>query len=209
MVSKYGRANPPACFIVVAAVILVLGCYLMWNGALQWFRAAGSPSVAATRGALAQLSATPTRATLVFGPTRTPVPPCQEFEIWSADARVRDCPSLQCERRLLLYYQDKVCVYGRAEPDTDGEYPTAQEWYVIDLNPDGAFRDLAYIHESVVRPVNPTPRPSQTFTPLPTVTITPSYTPLPSSTPDNNTPTPTETPIPAPSLTPTIPRQQF
>lgn len=207
MVSKYGRANPPACFFIVAAVILVLGCYLMWNGLLEWFRAAGSPSVAATREAEAQLSATPTRVPLLSGPTRTPVPACQEFEIWSADARVRECPALQCERRVVLYYEDKVCVYGRAEASED--YPEGQEWYVIDLNPNSAFRDLAYIHESVVRPVNPTPRPSRTFTPLPTVTITPSYTPQPTSTPDNRTPTSTETLTPTPPITPTISRQQF
>lgn len=205
MVSKYNRTNPPACLMIVSAVVLVVGCFLLWNGVLSWVRAAGDPRVAATREAQIALSATPTRVVLNV-PTRTAVPPCEEFEIWSADARVRECPSLQCERRVILYYEDKICVYGRAEAQT--EYPDAQEWYVIDLNANGAFRDLAYIHESVVRPANPTPRPSQTFTPLPTITITPTWTPLPSVTPDNRTHTLDPTPssiIP----TPTIPRPAF
>lgn len=179
----------------------------MWDGLLQWFRAAGSPVVAATREAQLQQSITPTRFVLAV-PTRTPVPECQVFEIWSADARVRECPDLQCDFRLMLYYEDRVCVYSKVQPG-ESDYPNAEDWYVIDLNPNGAFRDLAYIHESVVRPVNPTPRPTQTFTPLPTITITPSYTPRPTDTPDLRTPTPTDTPSPTPLITPTIPRREF
>lgn len=208
MISRYGRSRPPSCLIILSAVVLVVSCYLMWNGVLEWFRAAGNPSVGATRQAQLELSATPTKVELLTGPTRTSVPPCQEFEVWSADARVRDCPSLQCERRLVLYYEDAVCVYGRVLPG-ESEYADSEEWYVIDLNPNGAFRDLAYIHESVVRPTNPTPRPSQTFTPLPTITITPTHTPMPTITQDARTPTPTDTLVPTPLITPTIPRREF
>jgi hypothetical protein len=81
-------------------------------------------------------------------------------------------------------------VIGRAD---DNQYFDAEDWFVIDLNFGQLFLEVGYMHESVIKPRNPTPRPSQTFTPLPTITLTP--------TPRFSTPTPgpevTGTPTPA------------
>ena len=53
------------------------------------------------------------------------------------------------------------------------------EWYSIDLNPSTRRIELAYMHESIIEAVNPTPTPSitptpsNTVSPPPTVTLTP------------------------------------
>jgi len=73
---------------------------------------------------------------------------------------------------------------------------TDDEWFIVDLDDSQFFTTLGYMHESLLRPLNPTPTPSITNTPLPTLTPMPSNTPLP-------TPPPTDTPNPATPATPT------
>lgn len=207
MVSTYRRSGPPRIVIVVLGMGLVFSCYLMWNGFIDFLEAGGDRNVAATQAAESRRD-TPTFAppTVNVGPSPSPYPSCINFEVWAASGTIRECPDFSCERRDTLYYEDQVCVYGVAEDD---DFFSADEWYLIDLNPNGAFRDLAYMHESVLRALNPTPRPSRTYTPLPTVTLTPTRvtdTPAPSATPNPQTP-PTATPTPP--ITPTLTRREF
>lgn len=204
------RKTPNGCVILPTAVALVLACYLIWLGGLDWLENAGNPSVAATRQAenaeaTQTAIAPPTLRSLLLGPTRTAVPECQMFFVDAERGYIRECPALSCEPREIVTYQRELCVYGEALQNE--EYPDADEWYTVDLNPEGAFRDIAYMHRSLLSPLNPTPRPTRTFTPLPTITQTPSLTPpptLPSPTPRySSTPsaTPTITPVPSPSPT--------
>ena len=79
-----------------------------------------------------------------------------------------------------------VCATGRAPARTTtsarrgepgaghaGAFTSAAdnaEWYVVELNPEGAFRDIVYMHQSVIAAIDPTPTPTRTYTPLPTIT---------------------------------------
>jgi len=209
MITTYRRrSGPPSCIVLPGSILTVFICFLLWNGTLTWLDDVIDPFAAQTQSAvMATQSAVPTRPAFLSAPTRTPVPACLTFYVFADQGTIRDCPDFSCERRDVRVYDQEVCVYGRAVPSDD--YPTANEWYTIDVNPQGAFRDLAYMHFSVLKPRNPTPRPSQTFTPLPTVTLTPS----PSRTPIQPTFTPTEgqppTETPLPTYTPTVVRPNF
>src|SRR5690606_28027777 len=131
--------------------------------------------------------------------TYTPLPPCQWFEVTVERARYRACPSENndiCEARGSLELGTQVCVYERSKDNA--------AWYVVELNPEGAFRDIVYMHESVIKAVDPTPTPTRTYTPLPTITLTPSDTPGPVLTP-TPTLTPSATDTPDPATTPSAP----
>ncbi len=189
-----GRRGPPAWLVFLAAGALVIGGYLIWQG-LQSFLASGLRGVMeATQ--VAQATATayvqPT-STLRFtpAPTWTPVPPCQPFRVTVPEAIIRECASTRCAIRDVRHEGDEVCVLERD--------PVNTEWYRVDLEASAFFLDLAFMHESVIRAVNPTATPSRTMTPLPTLTPVPSDTPLP-------TPPPTFTANPAtpPTVTPTF-----
>src|SRR5262249_48854083 len=114
----------------------------------------------------------------------------------------RDCAKDSCETVRMPVYGDTICVYGPAATDPD--------WYEVNLQPEDVIPLIAYMHNNVIAPVHPTPRPTQTFTALPTVTDMPTVrptitpTPLPTDTPNLATP-PTRTPIP--TLTPVPPIQ--
>jgi hypothetical protein len=201
MVSTYQRKGPSGPFIVVSAIAVVMSCVLVWGLSFQWLQDSQEANQNSTLSAESTSRATP--PTSVFSLNApTEVPDCQSFEVAVNAATIRICPSEQCERRDIREFEDPVCVYSRAEPSE--QYPLADEWYIIDINPDGAFRDLAYMHQSVLRPINPTPRPSKTFTPLPTVTLTPSPTFEPQTFPSS-------TPTPSPTLpfTPTLAQVEF
>lgn len=209
MITTYRRrSGPPPLVVIIAALVTVFICYLLWNGTLAWMDTMLDPFGSQTQAAVqATQSVVPTRPAFLSAPTRTPVPACQTFYIFADRGTIRECPDFACERRDVRVYDQEVCVYGKASNSDD--YPTASEWYTIDMNPQGAFRDLAYMHDSVLKPRNPTPRPSATFTALPTVTLTPS----PSRTPIQPTLTPTEgqppTSTPYPTVTPTVLRPNF
>ncbi|NDJ84360.1 MAG: hypothetical protein GYB66_00600 [Chloroflexi bacterium] len=89
-----------------------------------------------------------------------------------------------------------VCVIGRAN---DPDYPDADEWYAILLDPDEILPEIYYMSEIVLRPRNPTPTLAPTREPFPT--ITPLAT-LANPTQDEAAPTPSLTP-PAPDGTET------
>lgn len=204
--SQYRSSGPSPLLIVLIGALIVFGGYYVWTGMLRFFedrgditaqvtrQAAASATVPAAAGGLGALPTIPVYATY------TPLPPCQWFEVTVERARYRECPSEDsevCASRGSLELGTRVCVYERSKDNT--------EWYVVELNPEGAFRDMAYMHQSVIKAIDPTPTPTVTYTPLPTITLTPSDTPGPILTPTPTlTPSVTDTPDPAtpPTQTP-------
>lgn len=191
-------AGPPLWLVVVAAAVLVFGGYFLWEGAKQYVNlsldamAEATPTVAASPTA-AQAGLPTQEARFTAMPTRTPLPECQDFQITVPEAIIRECPSTDCAISDVRREGDVVCVLER-------EY-TNPEWYIVDLDDSQFFTDLAYMHESIIRAVNPTLTPSMTMTPLPTATPEPSNTPLPTPAPTETPSTPL-TPTPSPTFTP-------
>ncbi len=194
---RRGGGGPPAWLIFLVAIALVFGVYYLWLGAQNFLRTGGQGVVEATERANIVATATaesvlPTRElTPILSPT--PIPECEPFVVIVPNARVRQSPSENSPIIDSYFENDEVCVLGRAAPDS--------EWYTIDQNPTTRRLELAYMHESVIQAVNPTPTPSSTPTPLPTVTATPSLTLTPVT--PTLTPHPTQTPNPATPDTPT------
>ncbi|MBN1680472.1 MAG: hypothetical protein JW966_09265 [Anaerolineae bacterium] len=181
--------------IVLFGAIVVFGGYYVWTGFLAFLEDEGDITAQVTREAFstATAEARPAFPTVYIPASFTPLPPCQWFRVRVDRAVYRECPSTddrECPRIDSLPINSEVCVYDRV--------PNNLEWYVIELNPGGAYRDTAYMHESVIEPANPTLTPSITFTPLPTVSPVPSQTSLPVSPA-------AETPVLPPSVTPAAP----
>ena len=210
---RHSRSGPPALLVFLLAVALVFGVYYVWQGVQTFLRTGGLGVVEATQRAEDVSTATAQgftpraafAATLL--PTSTDVPPCQDFRVSVPAGIVREGPSTGSAVVTQFREGEIVCVLGRE---------AGSEWYSIDLNPSTRRIELAYMHESIIEAVNPTPTPSDTLTPSntvsppPTVTRTPTIpptvtpSPLPSYTRDprwTNTPLPTLTPSPAPSET--------
>jgi hypothetical protein len=197
------QSGPPAWLVILAAALLVFGGYFIWIGTRNYMGAGlqalirPSPTPAAVQSPEAALPTLSQQFTPP--PSRTPIPACQEFQVIVPEAIVRECASTSCQIADTRYEGDVVCVLEPASTDP--------EWYVVDLDDSQFFTTLAYMHESLLRPLNPTLTPSMTMTPLPTVTPTPSRTPLPTPAPTDTpeasataTITPTFTPSPTPPL---------
>jgi hypothetical protein len=200
--------NIPAWVVVVAGLLLVFGGYYIWRGVIAFFESNGNITAPATY-AVSQKQ-TPTESqddvgTLDFSQVAPVAAPtqrvCQDFRVSVIRARVRDCPKDTCETISTPGQGTKICVYGPV--------PQAPDWYEINISPDEPLPRTGYMHSSVLEALNPTKRPTQTFTPLPTVTPLPSLTPtrtltpLPSHTPNPAVPatrTAVPTPTPAPPL---------
>ncbi len=186
---RYKGGSP--ILVALLAALLVFGGYFLWRGALTFLSTAGNITAPATATAAATVTLRPTRTfevppmNLVFG-TQPTARPCLEFYVTVVRARVRECPSERCETLEMPYQGNRICVYGRAEE--------APEWYEVNIYPNDPIPRRAYMHQSVIAAVNPTPRPSAT--PRPSITFTPSHTP---------TPLPSVTPRP---VTPTLPPMQ-
>ena len=187
-----GRRNgPPTWFIFLVGIAIVFGVYYLWLG-VRSFMASGMTVVESTRQAIEYATVTAERIEEleVFAPTPlptyTPVPPCQDFVVDVASAIVRKLPTTNSPIADTLSQDEVVCVIGK-EPDSD--------WYVVDDNPLTRRLEAVYMHEDIIRSLNPTLTPSVTFTPAPTVTNTPTFTP-------SNTPQITDTPTPNPNVTP-------
>ena len=219
MITTYGRSGPPTPLIIVIAIALVLGCFLLWLGTLRFLNAddEGQQSAANAPGDDSQSDGLV--PTFDLGPSPTPVPACQPYEVAVESALMRRCPDNSCDIRESLPFEATVCVYGRAEHE---DYTDSASWYVVDLNADGAFHDLVFMHESVLRPLEPTPiasptrlaLPTITPTPTPSVSITPPFgnvIPIPSVTPapPNVRPSPTLIPPPPIRPSPTLERPAF
>jgi hypothetical protein len=189
-------------FLIGAA--LVFGSYYLLQGAQTFIRTGGLGVVEATRQAEIIASATQQRATRIIAqitaqPTATPLPTCTDFRVIVPSAVVRSAPSLSAGIVRGFAQGEIVCVLWR-EPGS--------EWYTIDRDRSTRRRELAYMHESVIAPINPTATPPPTVTPPPTLTpsITPSQPPTepPSPTPRAAPTLPPPTPTPAPPFTPTL-----
>jgi hypothetical protein len=190
-------------------VALVFGLYYIWLGAQNFLRTGGKGVVEATERAVIVSTATaesalPTRQ-LTQPVSPTALPECEPFIVNVPNARVREAPSENAGTITSYNEGQEVCVLGRVSPDS--------EWYVIDQNPVTRRLETAYMHESVIQPVNPTPTPSRTPTALPTVTLAPSLTPTlmtPTLTPrptETRNPATPDTPTPTWTPSPTEPRQ--
>lgn len=185
--------------IIVVGGLLVFGGYYVWTGFLSFLEDRGNITADVTR----QAFSTATAQAATMPPTAfvrisaTPLPPCQYFRT-TVNAKLRECPAvddINCPHREIVPPGTELCVYSRARENT--------EWYVVELNPGGAFRDIVYVSDTVVEPVNPTPEPTDTLTPLPTITLTPTPavpTPPPATPTDTADPSLTDTP--APTITP-------
>jgi len=198
--------GPPTWFAFLVGVALVFGLYYLVQGVQNFFRTGGQGVVEATERAVVVSSATAARVTQFQSgdddstpfPSRTPVPECQNFVVSVPNAIVRDAPSSGGTLLGSLVEGEEVCVLGR-EPET--------EWYVIDQTPGTRRLDIAYMHETVIRAVNPTPTPSRTPTALATVTplptSSPTRTPIPQPTASTATSNPAFTAMPQATATPT------
>ncbi len=185
---------PWMLFLIVTA--LVFGAFYLWQGAQNFIRTGGLGVEEATRRAEIISTATTerlatrpaTRAVTTPLAAATAIPDCTEFRVIVPNAIVRQLPSTNSPIVTGLVEGTGVCVLGQDE---------GSEWYTVDGNPDTRRREIAYMHETVIEAVNPTPTATITPTPLPTVT------PLPTNTATlSPTPPPTDTPGRAPSRTP-------
>jgi len=186
------QSGPPTWFVVLVGIAIVFGVYYVWLG-FRSFMASGMTIVESTRQAIDLSTATAERVVELetFAPTslptQTPVPPCQDFVVDVPSAIVRSLPTTNSEIVESLGQDEVVCVIAK-EPES--------EWYVVDDNPLTRRLEPVYMHEDIIRALNPTLTPSVTWTPAPTVTNTPTYTP-------SNTPQIRDTATPDPNITPT------
>ncbi len=190
---RFGWSGPPAWLVIFVAALLVFGAYFVWNGVRSYL----SGSFTAIGQATRQVEATATAGVLPTSdsrftppPTRTPIPECQDFVVIVPEAIVRQCPSRNCPVMETRRQAESICVLQRD--------PANDEWFAVDLDDSPFFVTIGYMHESLLRAVNPTPTPTRTGTPIPTVTDFPSNTPLPTPLPSR----PSDSPVP-PTLTPT------
>ncbi|PJF26649.1 MAG: hypothetical protein CUN53_07030 [Phototrophicales bacterium] len=216
--SRRGGGLPPILVFLIGAA-LVFGMYYLLQGAQTFLRTGGLGVVEATRQAEIVASATQQRATRVVAqitalPSATPQPTCTDFRVIVPSAIVRDAPSPLAAVVRGFTQGEIVCVLWR-DPGSD--------WYTIDRDRSTRRRELAYMHESVIAPVNPTATLPPTTTPLPTLTPSNRPSELPTEQPSptlrvipvtatpviENAPTLPPPPTLAPSITPkpTIPMQ--
>lgn len=194
--ARHGSDSPGPLLITLLGMTLVFGGYLLWTGFIEWVDRGTAQNREQEATQQANITATfvefQNLPTIALFPTNTPVPACQYFTVRGPQAAfVRECPSTNCDDIAFVEADETVCVVGRA-PRTD-EFPSADDWYEVLLEPDDFLPEISYMNEITLRSNNPTPRPSLTYTPPPTITPVPTRI----------APTPTEgTPIPTP--TPTI-----
>ena len=201
------RSSSPPWLVFLIAVAVIFGIYYVWQGFRTYLRSGGLGIAEATQQA--QILATATASRLqslpqppTLHPTFTPIPDCKAFVVSVPQAIVRERASTNAPIVTSWPEGTEVCVIDRAPGDP--------EWYIVDGNPKTQRIDFAYMHESVIRAVDPTPTPSITPSPLPTVTPLPTDTatlsPTPQPTPTVNrhaTATSTATPSNTPTVTPT------
>ena len=194
------RTGPPTWFVILLGIAIVFGLYYLLLG-LRNFMASGATVVESTRQAIVESTATAIRIVELEHlaptplPSFTPVPTCQDFVVIVPSAIIRSAPTTRSEIVGSAAEGEIVCVIAK-EADS--------EWYVLDKNTLTRRLEPVYMHEDIIRAVNPTPTPTRTFTPSPTPRATqtprPSATPLPSPTPPRERATimPTATPSATP-----------
>lgn len=201
---SYQRGGPPAWLIFLLGIALVFGAYYLWTGVQHVLKdggliiseATGQANSIATETAV-QIQ-TQEHSMLQSFPTSTPLPECKDFIVNVPSAVVRQSPSTAALPVDTFDFGEIVCVIERDPADNN--------WYRIDLNRNTRRIEDAYMHADIIEAINPTPTPTQSFTPAPTVTPAPtdtptlSPTPVPTRTPNPNaTSTPTDTPQPTPT----------
>jgi hypothetical protein len=175
-----------------------MGGYYLWDGLQRFMRSGGlgvseSTELAQVEAATAAQQVQRQQVTRTLIPSSTPMPECQDFRVDIVDAPnaiVRAAPSASSEIVTAFPNGTIVCVLWR---DAGSAY------YTIDGNPTTRRYELAYMHESVLVPLDPTPTPTASATPPPTVT------PMPTG---SATPTPLESAVPTAtrdSAQPTMP----
>jgi hypothetical protein len=201
------QSKSPTWLVFIIAVALILGVYYLWQGFRTYLQSGGLGIMEATEQAQIGATATANRLQTLpqFESTRaatfTPIPECKQFVVNVPSAIVRESASTNAPIVTSWSQGTIVCMIDRA--------PTDGEWYVVDGNPETRRIEFAYMHESVVEAVNPTPTPSRTptplstVTPLPTSTITRTPSPVPTATVNpRSTATDTSTPTRTPTITP-------
>ncbi len=182
MYSRGTGKGTPIWLVIVISVLIVFGGYSVWSGLLRFLNANGNIAVTIqAEGAQPPDDNIPTEPPY-SRPTATTFKPCLDFRVNVVKARVRECAKDTCATLETMLSQGAlVCVYGPAAGATD--------WYQVNIRPTSVFPQIAYMHSSVLDAVNPTKKPTRTFTPLPTVTPIPTLKPT-------RTPTapPTDTP---------------
>jgi hypothetical protein len=179
--ARRGGGGPPAWLIFIIAIALVFGIYYLIRGAQTFVRTGGVGADEATRQAETAegqiVFSTPTTSgSMSILPTWTPQIECTDFRVSVPNAIVRDQPNPS--GTIITGYDQGtiVCVVRREPPDG--------EWYLIDLDPETRRLNEAYMNQEVIEPVNPSPTPSRTVTPLPTVTLAPTQAGASTDTPE-------------------------
>lgn len=158
---------------MVVVIALVMGGFYLWDGLQRFLRTGGLGVAESTQRAEVLETATAERSearaiiTRTPLPTGTALPTCQDFQVEVVDAPnalVRETPNLSAAVIDAFPSGTLVCVLWR-EPNS--------EFYAIDANPETRRHEIAYMHESVLVPLNPTATPSATSSPLPTITPIP------------------------------------
>jgi hypothetical protein len=180
---------------LLVGIAIVFGVYYLWTG-LRNFMATGVTVIESTRQAIVEYTATAERiveleilAPTVL-PTFTPVPSCEDFVVTVRTAIIRALPSTNSRIVGAVDQGETVCVIAK-EADS--------EWYVLDDNPLTRRLEPVFMHEDIIRALNPTPTPTSTFTPSPTTSPSPTFTKSPTPTP---LPTRAQITRQAPSITP-------
>jgi len=179
------RAGPPGWFSVLVAMAIVFGGFRLLTGVQDFFQAGGvfrPTATAQARATDAAVRATRTQSAIFTAlPTSTPQPTCEDYQVRPGvgNINVRRQPSMVA-----------AVLYTVSEGDTICVLQVGAEWYLIDTDPRTRRIDEGYIFINLLRPVNPTPTITPTFTPAPTITLTPSHTPT-------ITPTPTQSRTPS------------
>lgn len=195
-----GQSGPPAWLIILVAAMLVFGGYFIWSGIRDYMAGTLATFIVPTEIPAENPTARPSPspdARFTPLPSRTPIPECQDFLVTVPEAIVRECASTNCAIADTRREGDTICVLER-------DY-TNEEWYIVDLDNSRFFTTIAYMHQSLLRSLNPTATASNTRQPLPTLTPKPTDTAQPTLPPVTTeaTFTPVITATPSPSATPT------
>lgn len=190
------QSSAPPWMVFLIAIAVIFGAYYVWQGFRNYLQTGGLGILEATERAEIVATATANRIVSQPGPTQpptfTPIPECKTFVVDVPSAIVRESATTNAPIVTSWSQGTRVCVIDRA--------PTDAAWYLVDGNPQTRRIEFAYMHETLVRALEPTLTPSRTPTALSTVTPVPTHTP--SRTP---TPEPTATVDPRATATPTKP----
>ncbi len=170
--SRGGQSRPPSLLAFIVAVAFVFGGYYLFQGVQNFVRTGGLGVDESTQRAGIANTATAQRVTrfapqsaMTLRPTATPLPECQNFRVSVPAGIVREAPLASATVITQFTQGTIVCVLGRE---------TNSEWYMLDLNANTRRIDLAYMHETVIEAVNPTPTATHTL--VPSATFTPEAT---------------------------------